>query len=163
MTRRGSLLACLPLVALFLQSAAARAVNDTLVFQTKGTPAYAKAEASGYAAYAVVTFVVTRASTGFPVGSLAPSVGDGTPLPALPAGFTKRDLWITPDPIPDACLPVPVYFRNDGGGAYALYLAPGKDPNCAWTGGDYHLAIQFQGTVGSDVLAGTGLADIHIP
>jgi hypothetical protein len=161
--QRRLVLACLPLLALLLHPAAAHAANDRLIFHVKSTPAYAQAGASGYAAYAVVTFVVTRASTGIPVPNLGATVGDGTPLPALPAGFTRRDLWIQPDPIPDGCFPTPVYFRNNGGGAYALYLAPGKEPNCAWTAGDYHLSIQFQGTVGSDVLAGTGLAEIRVP
>ena len=148
--------------ALLLAPAAARAANERLIFQVKTTPAYAQAGASGYAAYAVVNLGITRASTGFPVGSLATSVGDGTPLPALPAGFTIRDLRFEPDPIPDPCVPVPIYFRNCGNGAYTIAFAPGKDPSCAWKSGDYHLAIQFQGILGNDVLAGTGLAEIHI-
>jgi hypothetical protein len=50
-----------------------------------------------------------------------------------------------------------------GGGAYAIYLAPGEDRACAWTSGDYHFSIQFLGTVGNETLAGTGLVDLAIP
>ncbi len=161
--KRRLILAFLPLLALLLHSADAHAANDRLIFQMKSTPAYARGGASGYAAYVVVTFVVNRASTGIVVPNLGATVGDGTPLPALPPGFTRRNLWVEPDPIPDGCFPTPVYFRNEGGGAYSLYLAPGKEPGCAWTAGDYHVAIQFQGTVGNDVLAGSGLAEIRVP
>lgn len=164
--RSHRLLAGLPLLALLLHPSAVHAAAAGLTFQAKATPAYAKAGSAGWASYAVVTVVVTRASTGLPEGSLAPTVGDGTPLPALPPGFTLRNLWIEPDPVPNqqqVCVPVPVYFRNAGYGAYQIYLAPGRDASCAWRSGDYHVALQFQGNVGADTLAGTGLVEVQVP
>lgn len=158
MTRRPLAL----LLGLFLPLAA-QAASVPLDIQTKGAAAYAKDGSAGYGSYAVVTFVVTRASSGLPEWNLGTTVGDGTPLPALPPGFTMRDLWIQPDPIPDNCVPVPVYFRNSGNGAYAVHLAPGRDPNCAWTSGDHHFLLQFQRVVGSDTLAGSGLVELRVP
>ncbi len=161
---RRSLLSPLAAALLALSVApAAFTAQVPLNLHTQAARAYAKGGASGYASYAVVTFVVSRGITGMIEPNLGATVGDGTPLPALPPGFTIRNLHVEPDPIPDVCAPTPIYFRNQSGGAYSIYLAPGSDPDCSWTSGDYVVAVQFQRAVGNDVLSGSAVALLQVP
>lgn len=128
--------------------------------QTVATPGLASAGDSGVsiAASAILTVVVTDHKSGKTVTNLGASVGDGTTLIALPAGWS---IWANVVP-PGGCLMQPTEFNNWGNGVYTVRVVQ-SIPGCVWLIGQYHFAPQLNVVVGPKTFTGSGLGHLTIP
>ena len=137
-----------------LVASPARAASAPVAVHTDASRGYAIA---GNTAAAWISVGLVRQDNGEPVVSLGGTVGDGTPLPALPAVLDYKILLVGPG----GCPPVPIGFRNQGRGGYTITVAPPS--GCTWKSGDYHFILGVRDTVDNTSVSGLGLGVLRIP
>jgi len=153
----GFLLAPLMLLAPAIGSAGA------LNVQTAGNVSNAAAGEAGadVSSSALISVVVTNASTGAPMTSLGASIGDGTSEITLPTSWTLFSNLNVP---PGGCLLTPTQFYNWGNGAYNIRVVPFLgNASCHWSSGDYHYVVSVNNVGRSATNKGSGLGVINIP
>lgn len=136
-----------------------------LLVQVQINRSNANAGASGanISASALISVMVTL--DGAPVTDLGTTVGTGTSVVSLPAGWSLSAGF---NVRPGGCDVSVTQFDNDGAGIYDIRIVPFvANPSCTWLSGEYIFAVQIKVTrtiAGKKVvLQGGTLAKLTIP
>ncbi len=144
--------------------AVSQGADRPLVIQTTGNASNAQNGDSGavISSSAILSVQVSDSLNGVGISSLGNSVGDGTSVVTLPAGWVLRDGF---NLRPGGCGVDVTQFSNSpiSPGTYTLRIVPSTTATCTWLSGEYHYAVQITTTIGSDTLTGTGLGVLIIP
>jgi len=89
---------------------------------------------------ALISVLVTL--DGAPVTDLGATVGDGTSVVGLPAGWSLADGF---NVRPGGCSVSVTQFANEGSGIYDIRIVPFTgNPACTWLSGEYIYAVQIK-------------------